>query len=297
MRELGVLEAHDRTPASEILSRAEGARVLLTNKTPLRADVLARLPDLRFISVLATGYDIVDVEEASRRKIPVSNVPTYGTYSVAQFAFALILELCHRVQRHADHVRGGGWTERAEWSYHLHPLVELEGKTLGLIGFGRIGRQTAAIGTALGMRVIAADPALTPADGVESVSVEDVLRNSDVVSLHCPLTPETRNLLDAARLALMKSSAFLINTARGPLVDEAALADALNNGRLAGAALDVLPVEPPAGPGPLFDSRNCIVTPHIAWATKEARERLMGTTVGNVRAFLNGAPVNVVNRV
>ena len=294
---LGEVDVHDRTPAEEIVPRSAGAHVLLSNKTPLRAETLSQLPDLQFIGVLATGYDIVDTQAAKERGIPVSNIPTYGTYSVAQYAFALILELCHHVGAHDTDVRGGGWTRRAEWSYHLHPLVELEGKTLGLIGYGRIGRQTGAIGRAFGMRVIASDPSLasSPENDVEAMSVEDILRSSDVVSLHCPLTPSTRNLINGERLQLMKRSAFLINTARGPLIDEQALADALNEGRLAGAALDVLPVEPPTGPGPLFTARNCILTPHIAWATKEARSRLMATAVENVRAFLAGTPANVVN--
>lgn len=295
LRALGEVEVHDRTSADQILERARGAAVLLTNKTPLRAETLAQLPDLKFIAVLATGYDIVDIKAARERGIPVSNIPTYGTNSVAQFAFALILELCHRVQRHADDVSNGGWTRQNEWSYHLTPLVELAGKTLGLIGYGRIGRQTGVIARAFGMTVIAADPMLKDEEGVEVVSLDEVLRRSDVVSLHCPLTPETRGLMNRDRLALMKKSAFVINTARGPLIDEQALADALNNGTIAGAGIDVIPVEPPQSPSPLFSARNCIVTPHIAWATKEARARLMDTAVDNVRAFLAGSPQNVVN--
>ena len=295
LRALGEVEVHDRTPPDQILPRAQGAAILLTNKTPLRAETLAQLPDLKFIAVLATGYDIVDIKAARARGIPVSNIPTYGTNSVAQFAFALILELCHRVQRHADDVSAGGWTKQNEWSYHLTPLVELAGKTLGLIGYGRIGRQTGVIARAFGMNVIAADPMLKHEEGVESASLEDVLRRADVVSLHCPLTPETRGLMNSERLAQMKRTAFLINTARGPLVDEQALADALNTGVIAGAGIDVIPVEPPQLPSPLFSAQNCIVTPHIAWATKEARTRLMNTAVENVEAFLAGSPQNVVN--
>jgi glycerate dehydrogenase len=293
--ELGKLEVHDRTDASDILTRAAGAAILLTNKVPLRADTLAQLPDLRFISVLATGHDVVDSAEAAKRRIAVSNVPTYGTDSVAQFAFALILELCHHVQQHSEDVRAGGWTRRNEWSYHLFPLIELAGKTLGLIGCGRIGRQTAKLARAFGMEVIAADPMLKPEDGIESVSIEEVLRRSDFVSLHCPLTPETRHLINATRLALMKPSAFLINTSRGPLIVEQDLANALNAEKLAGAGVDVLPVEPPES-SPLLTARNCLVTPHMAWATKEARARLMDIAVENVRAFLAGKPQNVVNR-
>jgi glycerate dehydrogenase len=295
LKACGELAVYETTSPDELPGRARGAAVLLTNKTPLRAATLEQLPDLRYIGVLATGYDVVDFKAAAERRIPVSNIPTYGTASVAQFAFALILELCHRVQRHADDVRDGGWIRRGEWSYHLSPLVELAGKTLGLIGYGRIGRQTAGVGQALGMNVIAADPTLSGEENVESVGIEDLLRRADVVSLHCPLTPDTRGLMNAERLALMKPSAFLVNTSRGPLVDERALADALHAGRIAGAALDVIPVEPPAEMSPLMTAPNCLVTPHIAWATKEARARLMQTAVDNVAAFLSGKPANVVN--
>lgn len=296
LQEMGDVVIHDRTAPDEIVSRAAGAQVLLTNKTPLRAETLAQLPDLRFICVLATGYDVVDVKAATERGIPVSNIPTYGTNSVAQFAFALLLELCHHVQEHAEHASSGGWIEKGEWSYHFRPLIELAGKTMGLIGYGRIGRQTGVIARAFGMRVIAADPALREEEGVEAVSIDEVLSHADVVSLHCPLTPETRGLMNEERLSRMKPSAFLINTSRGPLVDEHALAAALESGRLAGAAVDVLPVEPPVKASPLMQAKNCLVTPHIAWATKEARARLMQTAVDNVKAFLDGTPANVVNR-
>jgi glycerate dehydrogenase len=295
LRSLGEVVVHERTATADIIARAAGAQVLLTNKTPLRAATLAKLPELRFIGVLATGYDVVDIAAAAERGIQVSNVPTYGTHSVAQFAFALLLELCHSVQRHSDDATSGGWQGRADWSYHLSPQLELQGKTMGLIGVGRIGRQTGVIARAFGMNVIAADPVLQNEPGVESVSLDELLRRADVISLHCPLTPETQGIINADRLAIMKTTAFLINTARGPLVDEQALADALNRGDIAGAAIDVLPVEPPAKGSPLFQAKNCIVTPHIAWATREARARLMDTTVRNVRAFLAGEPVNVVN--
>jgi glycerate dehydrogenase len=295
LRSLGKLELHDRTAPGDIAARSEGAQVLLTNKTPLRSETLETLPDLRFIGVLATGYDVVDVKAAARRGIPVSNVPTYGTHSVAQFAFALLLELCHRVQRHSDDATSGGWQRQADWSYHLSPLVELQGKTMGLIGIGRIGRQTGVIARAFGMNVIAADPMVKDEPGIESVALDELLRRADVISLHCPLTPETQGIINADRLAMMKPSAFLLNTARGPLVEEQALAGALNSGGIAGAGIDVLPVEPPRSESPLFKAKNCIVTPHIAWATKEARARLMDIAVGNVRAFLSGKPVNVVN--
>jgi glycerate dehydrogenase len=292
-RELGALEVHDRTPAGEIATRSQGATALLINKTPLRADTLAQLPDLRYIGVLATGYDVVDAKVAREKGIPVTNIPTYGTDSVAQFAFALILELCHRVQRHADDTASGRWARNPDWSYHLSPLIELAGKTLGIIGYGRIGQRTAEIGRAFGMQILAHDPDAPAAP--EMVGLNDLLRQSDVVSLHCPLTAENRGLMSAERLRTMKASAFLINTARGPLVVEQDLADALNSGRLGGAGLDVLPVEPPRNGSPLMNARNCIVTPHVAWATKEARTRLMQTAVENLRAFLAGKPQNVVN--
>lgn len=295
LRSLGHLKVHDQTAPDDVAGRARGAQILLTNKTPLCADTLSQLPDLRFIGVLATGYDIVDVAAAAERRIPVSNIPTYGTHSVAQFTFALLLELCHRVGRHDDDVRAGGWSTHGEWTYHLSPLVELADKTIGLIGLGRIGHQTAAVARAFGMNVVAADPGMEADEDVESVSIDELLRRSDVVSLHCPLTPETRGIINAERLSLMKPTAFLINTARGPLVIEQDLAQALNDRRIAGAALDVLEAEPPAAENPLLHARNCIVTPHIAWSTREARQRLMDAAVANVQAFLAGAPVNVVN--
>jgi glycerate dehydrogenase len=251
---------------------------------------MERLPDLRYIGVLATGYDVVDAKAARERGIAVTNVPTYGTHSVAQFTFALLLELCHHVQRHAEDVRSGGWSRNPDWSYHVAPLMELAGKKMGIVGYGRIGRQVGAVAEAFGMTVIAHDP-MQP----DSAPLERVLREADVISLHCPLTPDNRGLINAARLATMKPSAFLINTARGPLVVETDLAVALEQGRIAGAALDVVSKEPIAPDNPLLKAPNCLLTPHIAWATREARARLMGVAVDNVRAFLGGQPINVVN--
>jgi glycerate dehydrogenase len=297
VRRLGDLEVFDRTPADQAVSRAAGATVVLTNKTPLRADTLSQLPALKYIGVLATGYDVVDVKAARERSIVVSNIPIYGTTSVAQFAVALLLELCHNVRRHADAVRAGEWTRSPDWSFWKSPLVELAGKTMGIIGFGRIGRQTGKIADALGMRVIANDTyqADPPAyAGFRFACVEEVLRESDVVSLHSPLFPDTRGMINATTLKWMKPSAFLLNTSRGPLVVDQDLADALNSGRLAGAGLDVLSVEPPAESNPLLQARNCLVTPHIAWATREARSRLMDLAVENITAFLAGKPQNVI---
>jgi len=294
LRGLGDLTVHDRTPASQTASRLTGADVAFTNKTALTAELLAGAPSLRYVGVLATGYNIVDVTAAKARGITVTNIPTYGTASVAQHAFALLLELTQHVGLHAEAVRAGEWASNADWCFSKTPLVELSGKTLGIVGYGRIGRATAAIGRAFGMRIVAAD-AVQNADDVEWLSIEELLRESDVVSLHCPLTPETNGLMNAERLRLMKSTAFLLNTSRGPLIVNQDLADALNGGVIAGAGLDVLDVEPPKSGNPLIGARNCIVTPHMAWATKEARARLMEIAVENLRAYLAGTPVNVVS--
>jgi glycerate dehydrogenase len=294
---LGKVAVYDRTRVDEVAARAKGAEIVLTNKTPLPGYVLQQLPDLRYIGVLATGYDIVDTEAASTRGIVVTNIPTYGTASVAQFVFALLLELAHNVKLHSDAVRAGEWSHNSDWSFWKTPLVELAGKTMGIVGFGRIGRQTGRIADAFGMRVIANDTYRgDPPEWPEFrwAEVEELLRESDVVSLHSPLFPETRGMINARSLAMMKPSAFLINTSRGPLVDDLDLADALNRGRLAGAAMDVLPVEPPEENNPLLTARNCLVTPHIAWATREARGRLMQAAVGNITAFLAGKPSNVI---
>ena len=297
MRQFGEVQVFDRTRLEEVPERAAGAAIALTNKTPLPGHVLRQLPELRYIGVLATGYNVVDLEAARERGIVVTNIPTYGTASVAQLVFALLLELCHNVKLHADAVRAGEWTHNPDWSFWKSPLMELWGKTMGIVGFGRIGRQTGRIADAMGMRVIAndtyhGDEPTYP--GFRWASVEEVLRESDVVSLHSPLFPETRGMINAASLKLMKPTAFLINTSRGPLVVEQDLADALNAGRLAGAGLDVLSVEPPTEHNPLLSARNCLVTPHIAWATKEARGRLMDRAVENIAAFLAGEPRNVV---
>jgi glycerate dehydrogenase len=297
LRTVGDLEVYDRTAEDQVVPRASGAHLVLTNKAPLSAATLAQLPDLKYIGVLATGYNIVDVAAAKARGVVVCNIPTYGTASVAQFAFALLLELCHHVGAHSEAVRQGEWSRNADWSFWRFPLVELAGKTMGIIGLGRIGRQTAAIAHALGMRVVAHDSIQThPPDhpGFAWLPVDRLLAESDVVSLHCPLTPENKGLIDRRRLAGMKKTALLLNTSRGPLVVDQDLADALNEGIIAGAGLDVLSVEPPPETNPLLRARNCIVTPHIAWATLEARERLLGIAVENVRAFLAGRPQNAV---
>lgn len=298
LRAIAELEVFERSPNDLIVARAAGAEIVLTNKTPLLAQTLGQLPKLRYIGVLATGYDVVDVAAARARNIAVTNVPIYGTASVAQFTFALILELCHPPAIHAAATRAGEWSRCPDFSFWKTPLVEIAGKTMGIIGLGRIGRRVAEIAVAMGLRVIAADEvkgAVPDWPGFRWCEVDELLAESDIVSLHCPLLPTTRGTINAASLARMKPSAILINTSRGPLVVDHDLADALNSGRLAGAAVDVLSVEPPASDNPLLSARNCIVTPHIAWATKEARTRLLDTAVANLRAFLEGHPVNVVN--
>ena len=297
LRALGDCVIHDRTPRTEIVARARGAGIVLTNKCPLDRATIGLLPDLRYIGVLATGVNVVDTDAAAERGIPVTNVPGYGTASVAQHTFALLLELTQRTGHHAAGVRDGRWGSQPDFCYWDFPLIELAGRTLGIVGYGSIGRSVAAIGRAFGMNIIAAARTPRSDDGVRFVDMEELFATSDVVTLHCPLTPETKGLIDAARIARMKPTAFLINTGRGPLVVEQDLADALDAGRIAGAALDVLSVEPPPRDNPLLTAKNCLITPHLAWATHEARSRLMDTVLANIRAFLGGTLQNVVNGV
>jgi len=285
----GEVTVHDRTPPELLLERAAGAEALLTNKTPLGRAEMAELGALRYIGVLATGYNVVDVAAAEERGVVVTNVPTYGTDSVAQLTIALLLELCHQVGTHSEAVRAGEWTASADWSFWKSPQVELAGKTLGCIGYGRIGAQTGRIAEAMGMRVV-----VHRRSG--GIGLEELLEESDVVSLHCPLLAETRGIIRASNLQRMKPSAFLLNTSRGPLVVEQDLADALNAGTIAGAGVDVLSVEPPFGGSPLFSAKNCVITPHIAWATREARGRLMDVAVENLASFAGQSPRNVVSR-
>ena len=293
LERLGTLTVFDRTSPGEVAARAAGAAAVLTNKAIVGREQIAALPDLRYIGVLATGTNIVDLAAARERGIPVCNVPEYSTPNVVQATWALILELANRVGHHDRTVHEGRWAASPDFCYWDGELMELAGRTLGIVGHGRIGRGVAAVGRAFGMRVIhhrrqcGGDPAC--------VDLDTLFRESDVVSLHCPLTPETKGLVDERRLALMKPTAFLVNTARGPLVDEAALAAALNAGRIAGAGLDVLAVEPPPASNPLLAARNCVITPHVAWATRDARRRLIDVTAANLAAFAAGQPQNVVN--
>ncbi len=298
LEELGEVTVFDRTSPEQIVSRAAGADIVLTNKVPLDGGTLKLLPDLKYIGVMATGFNIIDLQVASEQGVVVTNVPTYSTRSVAQFTFALILELCHHVQYHSDSARGGRWASVSDFSYWDFPLTELAGKTFGIIGFGTIGRRAGELALAFGMKVLASSRSRK--GGLENAEfswadTDEIFRQSDIVSLHCPLTPETAGLVNRKRLASMKQHALLINTSRGPLVVEEDLAEALNTGIISGAGLDVLAEEPPRTDNPLLHAKNCLVTPHIAWATYEARSRLMATVAQNVRRFIAGTPENMVN--
>lgn len=294
---LGDVTLFDRTPADKIVERAADADIVLTNKVPFSADTLRQLPRLRFICVLATGYNIIDTEAAARQGVVVANIPAYSTMSVAQMAFAHILNITNHVASYAREVADGKWTNCPDFCFWDSALTELAGKTMGIVGLGNTGMAIARIAVALGMKVVAmtSKSADTLPEGITPAPLDDVLASADVVSLHCPLTPSTRHLINAASIAKMKPSAILINTGRGPLVDEQAVADALNGGRLAAFGADVLSQEPPRGDNPLLSARNCFLTPHIAWATIEARTRLMSTATENVRQFIAGEPV--ANRV
>jgi len=290
---------YDRTPSDKTVTRSMGAVMLLTNKTALSRNVIGQLPDLTYIGVLATGYNVVDTKAAAERGIVVTNVPEYGTPSVAQMVFAHLLNLCNHVAEHSTRVRQGIWSQSKDFCFWEYPLAELSGRTMGIVGLGRIGSSVATIASAFGMRVLAHDPVITSRSlrGVVIADLKTVFRDSDVVSLHCLLTEHNQGFVNRELLGLMKPGAFLINTSRGPLVNETALADALNSGRIAGAGLDVLAEEPPAAECPLLTASNCYITPHIAWATFEARRRLMSVAFQNAEAFLRGNKVNVVNGV
>ena len=295
--ELGELTVYDRTPEEEIAARIGSAEAVIVNKTPITRATLDACPGIRYIGVLATGYNVVDVAAAKERGIPVCNVPTYGTASVGQFAIGLLLEICHHIGAHSDSVHAGDWERSADWCYWNYPLIELDGKTLGVIGFGRIGQATARIAKAMGMNVLAYDshPSESGRALGEYVDLDTLLRTSDVIALHCPLFPETQGIIDRDAIAKMKDGVIILNNSRGPLIVEQDLADALNSGKVAAAGLDVVSTEPIRVDNPLLSARNCIITPHISWAAKEPRERIMTASVENLRAFLNGAPIHVVN--
>ena len=299
LKQIGALEVYERTSAEEVYERAKDAEIVLTNKTPVSGEVINKLSSLRYIGVLATGYNIVDVEAAKNKNVVVTNVPGYGTDSVVQLTFALLLELCLHVQRHSDAVLDGKWSRSKDFCFWDYPLMELSGKTMGIIGFGNIGQEVGNVATAFGMNILGQSRTQTDQSHRKNfkwASMDELLQNADVISIHCPLTPETKGLINKTALQKMKPSAFLLNTSRGAIIVDQDLADALNNDVIAGAGIDVLSVEPPPADNPLFKAKNCLITPHIAWATKEARSRLMNSVVNNVAGFLSNSPVNVVNR-
>lgn len=297
---LGEVTVYDRTSLTdeeETIVRLSGAEIAVTNKTTITRRIIDACPQLRYITMLATGYNVVDAAYAREKGIPLSNIPAYGTAAVGQFAIALLLEICHHAAHHSDTVHAGKWAACADWCYWDYPLIELDGKTMGIIGFGRIGQQTGRIARALGMRVLAcgshpSDSGRAIADYVE---LDALLAASDVIALHCPLFPETEGIINRETIRKMKDGVILLNNSRGPLVVEQDLADALNSGKVYAAGLDVVSTEPIREDNPLLTAKNCIITPHISWAPRESRQRIMDTAAQNIRAYLDGAPINVVN--
>lgn len=295
---LGDVKVYDRTPEDQIAERIGDAEIVIMNKAPITQETLAKCPNIRYIGVLATGFNVVDIESCKKAGIIVSNIPTYGTDAVGQFAIALLLEICHHVAHHSQAVHEGKWSSNPDWCFWDYPLIELAGKTMGIIGFGRIGRATGRIAKALGMNVAAYD-AYPTEEGkaiAEYVDFNTLLSTSDVIALHCPLTPENQNLICRETIAKMKDGVIILNNSRGPLINEGDLAEALNSGKVYAAGLDVVVKEPISDENPLLKAKNCFITPHISWAPKESRQRLMDIAVDNLKAFLNGEPQNVVNK-
>ncbi len=301
LEKLGELTVYDRTPLDdeeEILRRIGGAQAVYTNKTPLSAGVIEQAENLAFIGLLATGYNVVDVAAARERGIPVCNIPTYGTAAVSQFAMAMLLEICHHVAHHSAAVHEGRWAGCPDFCFWDYPLIELSGKTMGIIGFGRIGQATGKLAQAFGMNVLAYDAHRDPAlvsPTCRYADLDELLAASDVISLHCPLFPATEKIINRATIDKMKDGVIILNNSRGPLIDEQALCDALDSGKVYAAGLDVVSTEPIRADNPLLKAKNCIITPHISWACRESRQRLMDIAVENLRAFIDGAPINVVN--
>lgn len=299
-KKYGEFQLYDRTQntnTKEIIERISDAEVVYTNKTPITKEVIDACPNMKFIGVLATGYNVVDYQYAGEKGIPVTNVPTYGTASVGQFAIALLLEICHHVAHHSNAVHAGRWENNEDWCFWDYPLIELEGKTMGIIGFGRIGQRTGRIARALGMRVLANDK-FESDSGKEIASYVDrdvLFAESDVIALHCPLFPDTEGIINRDTIAKMKDGVIIINNSRGPLIAEQDLADALNSGKVYAAGLDVVSTEPIKGDNPLLQAKNCFITPHISWAPKESRQRIMECALDNLKAFIEGNPINVVN--
>ncbi len=294
---LGELHVYDRTAPGDIVTRIGDADAVIINKTPISRDTLNACPSVKYIGVLATGYNVVDTAAAKEKGVVVTNIPTYGTTAVAQFVFALLLEICHHVGAHSQAVYDGDWTNNQDWCFWNYPLIELAGKTMGIIGFGRIGQNTARIATALGMKVLAYDEYQSEEAKQygQYVTLDELLKESDVISLHCPLTPSTQGLINRETIAKMKDGVILINTSRGPLVVESDLAEALNNGKVYAAGADVVSTEPIRADNPLLGAKNCFLTPHIAWAPQASRARLMDIAVNNLKAYADGRPINVVN--
>lgn len=299
--QIGEMKVYDRTDFDPgiVIETIGDAEIIFTNKTPLPREVLEKVPAVKYIGVLATGYNVVDTEAAKDCGIAVTNIPTYGTTAVAQFAMALMLEMCHHIGAHSDAVKAGDWTRSPDFCFWNFPLIELAGKTMGLIGFGRIGQATAKIAQSFGLNILAYDSYQDPkleSDTCKYTTLDSLLAESDIISLHCPLTDSTQGIINKDSIAKMKDGVMIINTSRGPLVVEQDLCDALDSGKVAGAAVDVVSAEPISADNPLLKARNCIITPHIAWAPKESRSRLMDIAVENLAAFVNGKPVNVVNQ-
>ena len=298
LERFGELNVYDRTAGEDIVSRIGEAGIVFTNKTPLTKETLAACPNLRYIGVLATGYNVVDTDEARRLGIAVCNVPDYSTKAVAQLVFALLLEVCHHVGHHSEAVHAGRWSSSPDFCFWDYPLIELDAKTMGIVGYGRIGKAVARLARAFGMKTIVYSRSSLPGtedEGAHFVTLDELLEASDVITLHCPLNTQTEGMINKDSIEKMKPGAILINTGRGPLVKEQDLADALNAGRLYAAGLDVAHKEPMPPDSPLINAKNCFITPHIAWAPRETRQRLMDITVDNLRNFLNGTPVNMVN--
>ena len=298
LEKLGELTVYDRTPADKIVSRIGNAEIIFTNKTPISRETLDACANVKFIGVLATGYNVIDVAAAKEKGIPVCNVPTYGTDAVGQFAIGLLLEICHHIAHHDKAVHDGRWENNQDWCFWDYPLIELSGKTMGVIGFGRIGQVTGRTAKALGMNVIAFDefPNEAGKEIADYVSLDTLFAESDVIALHCPLFPSTEGIVNKSNIAKMKDGVIILNNSRGPLIVEQDLADALNSGKVYAAGIDVVSTEPIKGDNPLLTAKNCIITPHISWAPKESRQRLMDIAVDNLEKFLNGEAQNVVNR-
>ena len=302
MEALGDCTVYDRTSLTDVqeaIDRIGNAEIVFTNKTPMPKELFDACPNIKFVGVLATGYNVVDVAAAKEKGIPVTNIPTYGTAAVGQFTIALLLEICHHIGHHSQAVHEGKWENNADWCFWDYPLIELDGKTMGIIGYGRIGQDTGRIAQALGMKILAYDSYHNPdleSDTCKYVELDELLANSDVIALHCPLFPETQGIINKDNIAKMKDGVIILNDSRGPLIVEEDLRDALNSGKVAAAGLDVVSTEPIKGDNPLLQAKNCFITPHIAWAPKESRKRLMDIAVSNLQAFIDGAPVNVVNK-